>query len=88
VIPVNKAASGNDATSLDVNQSGSTTNIPQGFGRIIRNCHGNIIDVEIGEQDGEATISTDEGVPIQDEEMEQWLGKHSNDSKSTALIQG
>ena len=86
MVPVNKTVSGDDATSLDVNQSESTTDIPQGFGRIIRDCHGNIVDVDMGEQ--ETTISIDEGVPIQDEEMERWLGKHSNDSKSTALIQG
>ncbi len=87
--PANKTVSGDNATSSDANQSGSTTDIPQGFGRIIRDCHGNIVDVEMGEQDvEEAAASTDERVPIQDEEMERWLGKHSNDSESTALIQG
>lgn len=81
------------ANSPDLKQNQSTNDIPRGYGRIIRDSHGNVVDVEMGEeQDVEPTVNANEEdedrVPIEDEEMEKWLGKRPANAESTEFIQG
>lgn len=62
-------------------------NVPKGFGRIIRDATGSVVDVELGEERIE--LMTEEGDEmVRGQQIQTWSGQGTRDSESTALVKG
>ena len=73
-------------------QSAVGGKIPRGFGKIVRDEEGNVIDVELGEEerseDGEGALM-EEGDEIGQPESSEWLlGGRGEEGHATEVIQG
>jgi nucleolar protein 16 len=59
--------------------------VPKGFGRIIRDATGNVIDVELGEEKAEPV--TEEGdAMVRGQQIQTWSGQGTRHSESTELV--
>lgn len=88
VIPPVKTRPDDVLNSTETNGTGLSTAIPRGYGKIIRDTDGNVVDVQMSEQDVEVPVEEDEAMPILDEQTERWLGKRTGQAESTAFVQG
>ncbi|RDX56899.1 hypothetical protein OH76DRAFT_426594 [Lentinus brumalis] len=60
-----------------------TNGVPKGYGKIIRDAEGNVVDVQLGDEEEDETMATEEAIedvpdPRADEQLAGWVGLGSD----------
>ncbi|KAI0670494.1 ribosome biogenesis protein Nop16 [Trametes maxima] len=92
-----EASTASGSTARPANKANG---VPKGYGKIIRDAQGNIVDVQLGDEDGEdeGGEATEEGLedipdPTEDDQLAGWVGlgsdpkKPSPESTGTPVVQ-
>ncbi|KAI1795988.1 ribosome biogenesis protein Nop16 [Ganoderma leucocontextum] len=86
-----EASAEREASATVSRQGGRTNGVPKGYGKIIRDGEGNIVEVQLGEEgEGEEPVTQEQGVeeeiqdPRGDKVLAGWVGLGSDPAKGDA----